>query len=506
MRQKAHHKPHREFVCARRQIVLLSASLLSEEHGLLTAAPRAPAPKGHYPSYRGPPTLMCGRIPELFACTPDFQPLHFMEPGYEVRAPNSGPLPASQGRFPVCSDSRWRGMIQQCSLDEEWMVRHHPRGSRSCPLSVPKWYARNKSVPLLPHSPSRPLPLAGARGRIRNDGISGGDASSKGGRATVGAAFRSQRTVAAGGSDCRDCGVLMVALAADATAAKYVAEATDAARLLRHVARPALPITLFANPCFRSLLTPGDATLWDSHRPLRLADALRPFAPAGYEDDLVGDGCARSAGAYQNYRGAMLRGGALRGDHPLKIKAFVLKLSAMMSVEYGRALFLDLDVYVLSPGLPHELLSSALRAADVAMPGPVPERHALVDAALTEATRSAPVLCSCLVAFRVTPAVLAWMRDAARGILRAERPELKRQSDQEYLWLHRAENATHADLRVLALPDEYYCPAAEHVRVEPARGNQALLADVRLGGKVYACRSVHGHGVKREMVARVISG
>ena len=221
--------------------------------------------------------------------------------------------------------------------------------------------------------------------------------------------------------------MLMVALAADATAAKYVAEATDASRLLRHVARPAPPITLFANPCFRSLLPPGDATLWDSHRPLRLADALRPFVPAGYEDDLVGDGCAGSAGAYQSYRGAMLRGGALRGDHPLKIKAFVLKISAMMSVEYGRALFLDLDVYVLSPGLPHELLSSALRAADVAMPGPVPERHTLVDAALTEATRSVLVLCSCLVAFRATPAALAWMRDAARGILCAERPELKRQ-------------------------------------------------------------------------------
>ena len=477
--------------------MLLSTSLLSEEHGLLAAAPRAPAR-----ATKGPPTLMCGRIPELFACTPDFQPLHFMEPGYEARTPHSGP--PNQGRFPVCSDSRWLGMIRQCAPDAHWVAMHHSMSS-SCPLSRRmrnEARKQNRSTQLLPHSSSRPLPSA----RPLDDGISGGDASSKGGRAAVrGAAFRSQLTVTADGSKCGDCGVLMVALAADTTAAKYVAEATDAARLLRHVARPALPITLFANPCFRSLLPPGDAALWDSHRPLRLADALRSYAPAGYEDDLTGIGCAGSAGAYRSYRSSMLRGGALRMDHPLKIKAFVLKLSAMVSVEYGRALFLDLDVYVLSPGLPYELLSSALKAADVAMPGPVPERHALVDAALTEATRSVPVLCSCLVAFRATRAVLAWMQDAARGILLAERPELKRQGDQEYLWLQRAENATHAELRILALPDEYYCPAAEHVRVEP-RSNTALLADVRLGSKAYACRSVHGHGVKREMVARVVSG
>ena len=178
----------------------------------------------------------------------------------------------------------------------------------------------------------------------------------------------------------------------------------------------------------------------------------------------------------------------------------------MASTAYARTLFIDLDVYVLDPALVHELLASSLRAADVVMPGPVPERHKLVSSALTVRTRGVPVLCSCLMAFRRTSRVRAWMHDAARGILRAERPELGRQGDQEYLWLNRAENTTHGRLRVLGLPDEYYCPAAERVRVEAvgAGGRRPQLrADVTLGGQTLACKSVHGHGVRHEMIVRV---
>ena len=250
-------------------------------------------------------------------------------------------------------------------------------------------------------------------------------------------------------------GVIMAAIAADAAAgSKYADEATDAVQLLRHTMKPALPLTLFSNPCFRSLLR-GSASLWDDHRSLRLAEELRPYAPVGYDADFVASGCSSPGTTARN--GVVMRGGVLRGDHPFKRKAFVLKMSALLSTEYGRTLFLDLDVFVLSPSFVHDLLVSALHVADVVMPGPVPERHRLVNAAATELTRAVPVLCSCLMAYRSTQSVMSWVHDAARGILRGERPELMRQGDQEYLWLQRAENETHARLRVIGLPDEYYC-------------------------------------------------
>jgi hypothetical protein len=305
----------------------------------------------------------------------------------------------------------------------------------------------------------------------------------------------------------------MAAIAVDASSRKHAFEAAGAARMLKRTMRPALPLVLSANSCFRELLK-ADAALWDQHRPLRLLEELRPYAPGGdeYEAPILSKGCSENVSG--RFRGVSLRGGVLRGDHPLKRMAFVLKLCALLSSETSRTLYLDLDVFVLSADLAMELLTSALLIADVAMPGPVPERHQLVEPAVTVASRSVPVLCSCLIAYRRTPAVLAWFRDAARSTLRTERPELSRQSDQEYLWLLRAENATHAKLRVLGLPDEYYCPAPEQVFVDmdPSRGaspeiaSPALRAHTRIGGQTYECRSVHGHHVTPELIAKVADG
>jgi hypothetical protein len=305
----------------------------------------------------------------------------------------------------------------------------------------------------------------------------------------------------------------MAAIAVDASSRRHAFEAAGAARMLKRIMRPALPLVLSANSCFRELLK-ADAALWDQHRPLRLLEELRPYAPGGdeYEAPILSKGCSENVS--ERFRGVSLRGGVLRGDHPLKRMAFVLKLCALLSSETSRTLYLDLDVFVLSADLAMELLTSALLIADVAMPGPVPERHQLVEPAVTVASRSVPVLCSCLIAYRRTPAVLAWFRDAARSTLRTERPELSRQGDQEYLWLQRAENATHAKLRVLGLPDEYYCPAPEQVFVDmdPSRGasreiaSPALRAHTRIGGQTYECRSVHGHHVPPELIAKVADG
>ena len=441
----------------RHEIVLLGTDLLHESDSLLDAALAAQLPPAPT-EYRGPPTVMCGRVPHLFACTGKYPPLQLM-----------------QGSSHVCSDEQWRGLIRQCDkqVGELRRTRHWP-------------LALNKAC-LAEH-----VPLSTSACSTAGSNASGTVASTSGVPRTIGL-----QTL-----PCENCGVIMAAIAVDAAAgSKYAREAADAVRLLRHIMRPALPLALFANACFRSLLGSA-ASLWDEHRSLRLVDALRPFAPAGFD---VPENC--DVPGTTSSKGVILRGGALRGDHPLKKKAFVLKMSALLSTEFERTLFLDVDVFVLSPGLVHELLVSALHVSDVAMPGPVPERHLLVSAAVTQLTRGVPMLCSCMMAYRSTPPVMAWVRDAARGILRAERPELMRQGDQEYLWLQRVENETHARLRVLSLSDDYYCPSGR-IRVQTGakdRSSSHLAADVTIGGNNYECRSVHGHGVSSDTLAGVLS-
>ena len=491
----------------RHEIMLLSSRLLSESSSLAqvvdrtaptiasallpnallangsTAKSHTGAPSwapswapSRWADYKGAPALLCGRVPHLFTCASDSLPLHFME----------------RDSLEICGDSRWSRILRRCSNHSNHYHRHSQLG-----CTFPR--GRPPTCPL--HS------------------IEGGAQSGVQSGASVAWSFDTDSnltTAARARNDvpelstrpCADCSVLMAALAVDASSRKHALEAAGAARMLKLTMRPALPLILAANSCFRELLK-AEAALWDQHRPLRLLEELRPYAPGGdgYEAPILSKGCSENVS--ERFRGVSLRGGVLRGDHPLKRLAFVLKLCALLSSETSRTLYLDLDVFVLSADLAMELLTSALLLADVAMPGPVPERHQLVEPALTVASRSVPVLCSCLMAYRSTPAVLAWFRDAARSTLRTERPDLSRQSDQEYLWLQRAENATHAKLRVLGLPDEYYCPAPERVFVDmdPARGASPVLrAHTRIGGQTYECRSVHGHQVTPELIAKVADG
>ena len=233
----------------------------------------------------------------------------------------------------------------------------------------------------------------------------------------------------------------MAAFALD-NAAKLAEEASAAVSLLRINTRPpAWPLMLFANPALQMALARRNATsLWDEHRPIRLAPELREFAPRGYDAD------------------------SDDGSNPRKRRpsVYAFKLSALALTEYDRTVYLDLDVFVLNPSLVNVLLTSTLRVADVAMPGPVPGRFAMASGekgAARENALGVPVLCSCLIAYRKTAGVLAWMIDAARALMQRRNPELRRQGDQEYLWfMWWSVHASKGSLRVLGLPDEWYCP------------------------------------------------
>eukprot|EP00966_Prymnesium_polylepis_P073508 1706404-Prymnesium_polylepis.1 len=85
----------------------------------------------------------------------------------------------------------------------------------------------------------------------------------------------------------------------------------------------------------------------------------------------------------------------------------------------------------------------------------------------------APPLCSCVMAYHsVAPAVRKLLLGAASRLVSQKRSRLNgkllRQGDQEMLFLQWVE--AQPSLRVLALPEEYFCPQARGGARDEARG------------------------------------
>lgn len=135
---------------------------------------------------------------------------------------------------------------------------------------------------------------------------------------------------------------------------------------------------------------------------------------------------------------------------------------------------MDNDLFVLEPSLVHTLLASTLRFADVAAPV-VPGRHKMLGPGVSGSARGAPLLCSCLIAYR--RAALPLLREAAAGLLARRNASLLRQGDQEYLWI--AWTYSFAHLRVMPLPEDYYCPTEALRRYYASVGTR--------------CQAIHQH-------------
>ena len=225
---------------------------------------------------------------------------------------------------------------------------------------------------------------------------------------------------------------------------------------LRTVMQPTYPLELHVNIHAATRLTkmrPAWRSLWDSVRPLSLSPELH---------------------AVQITR----RTASARASEP-----YLYKLAALMNTAFSSALFLDNDIRVIDPSLVHALLTSGLRVSDVAMPLD-PGRGAW--ASQQPGLEVAPFLCTCVLAYRSTPAVRAWWRGAAARLVEARHPHV-RQTDQEMIWHEWVANRS--ELRVLPLPEEWYCPlqpgtadSTWHTSGYPARD--------------YPCKSTHVHSVR----------
>ena len=251
-------------------------------------------------------------------------------------------------------------------------------------------------------------------------------------------------------------------------------EIVHAARLLRQVSVPALPLALMHNERIltdrqlRWLQSKPIYSLWDRHVTFEMHPAIKPYYAMWAKE--LGAGSPN-----------------VRGWQSISY----WKASALLQSPFNRTLFLDNDVYVLQPSLVNDLLGSTLRNADVAIP--------VNTARGTGFWASAPLpsLCIALVAFNSNAATRDFFVGAARRL--ATHAHLGagyagvEQRDQEMLWFEW--RATPA-FRMLPLPEEYYCPDVElelNGSVPQAwwQLNWGTLDDATLGR--LPCKSVHGH-------------
>ena len=186
---------------------------------------------------------------------------------------------------------------------------------------------------------------------------------------------------------------------------------------------------------------------------------------------------------------------------------FLFKLNAWLSTPFNQTLALDCDVYVVWPKLPFTLLQRTLELADIAMPMD-PGRHWRL-----WRHAHAPQLCTALAAFgsgkrvrslflgAVTRLVSAAVKASSRSRFNPNRD--MRVGDQEMLWVEWTAHAEHHQLRVLALPEEWYCPW-----LPLQRGGDGQLQEPRWSTSwksgTYPCASLHGHSYTDAQLAQLV--
>ena len=268
-------------------------------------------------------------------------------------------------------------------------------------------------------------------------------------------------------------GVLFISYLRGAHRAVLREALASATHLLRTL-RPRLPLDLLANKAAHDTLekmsTRRAGLPWDSRRYLTLDVRLKGMSRTFAADDVR--------------------------------NAYLHKLSGLLSTRFNRTLYLDCDVMVVSPNFASDLLSRALHVADVAMPlDPgraahlVPgEREGEGPAAPWVApTIGPPMLCSAVLAYRQNAATDELFLGAARRLLARRHPGV-RQGDQEMIWFQwvSGEGAHAAALRVIALPEETYCPLERRQKPLLPNWQQSTWRTSWRRG-VYPCAAVHGH-------------
>ena len=185
--------------------------------------------------------------------------------------------------------------------------------------------------------------------------------------------------------------------------------------------------------------------------------------------------------------------------------AYLHNLIGLMQTRFGRTVELDCDVFVIAPRFALDLLRNALGVADIAMPlDPGRAAHLVPHEAATSKpapwvapTLGPPMLCSAVIAYRRNAPTKELFAGAAHRLLTRRHPGV-RQGDQEMIWFQYSsgEGNLSSRLRLMALPEEAYCPLESHQRpLMPDWRATAWRTSWRRG--VYPCAAVHGHAYAR---------
>ena len=170
------------------------------------------------------------------------------------------------------------------------------------------------------------------------------------------------------------------------------------------------------------------------------------------------------------------------------------RLSAWLQSPFEATLSLDTDVLVLRPTFVHSLLALETDAA-----APVDPARYFAHSTWGADASAAPPFCACVLRLTKSPLVEAWLLGAADR-LATKRHAHVRQGDQEMLWYEWQENLA-GRLRLLILPEDYYCPNVPLSAARPPTWNTSWHGWNSRGA--YACRAVHGHRQSEVTRARV---
>lgn len=156
-----------------------------------------------------------------------------------------------------------------------------------------------------------------------------------------------------------------------------------------------------------------------------------------------------------------------------KAHPWMMKLSALLATPFEQTIFLDNDVYLLR----RDFMSSMRMIAhmsDFAMP-------------IDPGRQIVPMGCSAMINYNVSRSRA--LLQAAQHIMRESRfPKGMRHGDQEAIWLAWTNTDVASMLRILLLPDEYYC---YWNHFDPKWKTQH---------RTYKCYAWHSHGYTDEVL------
>ena len=245
-------------------------------------------------------------------------------------------------------------------------------------------------------------------------------------------------------------------------------EAFVAARMLRTRSSSVWPMALVAaNETWAWIQSqvPTGATPWDIHVPFDTAHAhlrfcherMRPGAKVTMHDDA---------------------------------EKWLWKIATFLLTPFSETLYLDTDVVVLSRTFVSDLLHQSLKVADlVGFVDPQRPAQRMLHSKASSLVlnpkmygRGIPPLCLGLMAYRLTPAVASLLERAAIRLLHRSNisdptdGSLVRQGDQEMVWFELVSGPADTSLRILVLPEEYYCPGVPMPRIQLDASDAAPLA------------------------------